>query len=197
MVTQDPIQELEARMERIERRMSRIDGAAEPVAEPPVARSPEAESPVAPLRPRPAGPDLEQLLGGRVLAWLGGAAVLVGLALLLALAIANGWLGELARTLLAGGASLALAGGATALHERHGRFEAVRAMIGTGLAGVFLTLAVATRAYHLIPPAVALPLAFATGAFAAALAVSWYTPSIAGFGIVGAILSPALTGAGF
>src|SRR4051794_16978356 len=137
MVTQDPIQELEARMERIERRMSRIDGAAEPVAEPPVARSPEAESPVAPLRPRPAGPDLEQLLGGRVLAWLGGAAVLVGLALLLALAIANGWLGELARTLLAGAGSLALVGGGIAPHERHGRVEAGPAVIRTRPGGGF------------------------------------------------------------
>src|SRR3954471_272488 len=162
MVTQDRMQELEARMERIERRMSRIDGAAAaPVAEPPVA-PPRPRALWA--RPAPPAPDLEQLLGGRVLAWLGGAAVLVGLALLLALAIASGWLGELARALLAGGASLALVGGGVVLHERRGRTEAARAMVGTGLAGVFLTLAVATRAYHLIPAVAALPLAFATGA---------------------------------
>ena len=50
----------------------------------------------------PAGPsrkrDLEDLLGGRVLAWLGGVAILAGLAFLLTIAISRGWLGEGART---------------------------------------------------------------------------------------------------
>src|SRR4051812_9422454 len=208
MVGEERIEALEARMQAMERRVLAFeDGTGDAWAPAPARetaaprRRPAPRIPAAarriPRLARPEVPDLEQLLGGRVLAWLGGAAVLVGLAFLLALAIANGWLGELARTLLAGGASLALVGGGIALHEGRGRFEAVRAMIGTGLAGVFLTLAVATRAYHLIPPAAALPLAFATGAFAAALAVSWYTPAIASFGIVGAILSPALTDAGF
>jgi uncharacterized membrane protein len=38
--------------------------------------------------------ELEQLIGGRVLAWVGAAAVVAGLALLLALGISQGWIGE-------------------------------------------------------------------------------------------------------
>src|SRR4051794_35781698 len=175
MVVEERIEELEARVEAMERRIRAFDGA--PVAAAPVRAAPAPRRLPAPrtLRfERPSVPDLEQLLGGRVLAWLGGAAVLVGLAFLLALAIASGWLGELARTLLAGGASAALVAGGIALHERRGRTEAARAMVGTGLAGAFLTLAVATRAYDLLPAALALPLAFGVGAFATALAVRWH-----------------------
>src|SRR4051794_3205996 len=200
-MVEERVHELEAQMARMERRMRALEAARRADAaapQPRVARSGPALPALPVLRlPRPAVPGLEQLLGGRVLAWLGGAAVLVGLAFLLALAIGNGWLGELARTLLAGGASLALVGGGVVLHERRGRTEAARAMVGTGLAGVFLTLAVATRAYELVPAAAALPLAFATGAAATALAVRWHARAIALLGIVGAIPSPALTDAGF
>src|SRR3954469_2854889 len=188
-------------MARMERRMRALEAGRRADVAPPrrdhAARAPRRPASGLPRPALPAGPDVEQLLRARVLAWLGGAAVLVGLAFLLALAIRNGWLGELARTLLAGGASLALVGGGVVLHERRGRTEAARAMVGTGLAGVFLTLAVATRAYHLIPAVAALPLAFATGAVAVALAVRWHARAIAGLGIVGAILAPALTDAGF
>src|SRR4051812_18327581 len=200
-MVEERVDELEARIARMERRMRALEaGRRAGLRVPGLPRPslPGADQIAGGRRlPRPAVPDLEQLLGGRVLAWLGGAAVLVGLAFLLALAIRNGWLGELARTLLAAGASLVLVGGGVALHERRGRTEAARAMFGTGLAGVFLTLAVATRAYDLIPAVAALPLAFATGAAATALAVRWHARAIAGLGIVGAILAPALTGAGF
>src|SRR3954454_13241441 len=203
-MVEERVHELEAQMARMEGRMLALEaGRGVDVAAPKsrVARSWPALRvpgiPAVPRLPRPAVPDVEQLLGGRVLAWLGGTAVLVGLAFLLALAMRNGWLGELARTLLAGGASLALVGGGVVLHERRGRTEAARAMVGTGLAGVFLTLAVATRAYHLIPAVAALPLAFATGAVAVALAVRWHARAIAGVGIGVVVLLSALSVGGF
>jgi uncharacterized membrane protein len=115
MVSEDRMKQLEARMAVVEgllRTQGAGVGSHPTAAAPPAPVSVALERSVAPplpapppralTLPRPAVPDLEQLLGGRVLAWLGGAAVLVGLALLLALAIASGWLGELARTLLAG-----------------------------------------------------------------------------------------------
>src|SRR5205823_8043832 len=40
---------------------------------------------------------LSDLIGGRLLAWLGGVATLIGIVLFLALAISRGWLGEEAR----------------------------------------------------------------------------------------------------
>ncbi len=201
MVSEDRIDDLERRVERAERRVLRLeavtlDGAPRLAGVPPVAER-------APRRPRisvpelPAAPavDLEALFGGRVLAWLGGAAVLVGLALMLALAITSGWLGEPARALLAAAGSFALLGAGVRLHERGGRAEAARAAAGAGLAGLFLTLSVATRAYDLVPVALGLPLAFATGGLAVGLAVRWHARAIAGIGIVGATLSPVLTAA--
>src|SRR4051794_30060191 len=55
---------------------------------------------------RPDGAALEDLVGGRVLAWVGGLAVLVGIVFLLAIAVSRGWIGEEARTVMAGGAPL-------------------------------------------------------------------------------------------
>ncbi len=55
-----------------------------------------------------SGMSLGDVIGGRVLAWLGGAATLLGILLFLALAISHGWIGEEARVLLAAAASTAL-----------------------------------------------------------------------------------------
>ncbi len=85
-----------------------------------------------PARHRRRAPvsSLGDLIGGRVLAWVGGAATLLGIALFLALAISHGWIGEEARVLLAGAVSLALLGCRTWLHDRRGRTEAAVAMVG-------------------------------------------------------------------
>ena len=63
---------------------------------------------------------LEDLLGGRILAWLGGLAVLVGVALFLVYAISRGWIGESARVLGGGVGSLALLCLGAWLHEHRG-----------------------------------------------------------------------------
>src|SRR4051812_18865586 len=81
-------------------------------------------------RPR----DFEDLLGGTALAWLGGIAVLVGLAFLLTMAVSRGWLGEEVRTALAGAASLALLALGVRLRERR-RNEAAPAAAAVGVAG--------------------------------------------------------------
>ena len=52
------------------------------------------------------GMSFSDLVGGRVLAWLGGLATLLGIILFLALAISHGWIGHEARVLIAGAASL-------------------------------------------------------------------------------------------
>jgi len=48
------------------------------------------------------GRSIEDLLGGSVLAWVGGLAVLIGVAFLFAVAISRGWIDEAGRTLIAG-----------------------------------------------------------------------------------------------
>jgi uncharacterized membrane protein len=198
--TEERLSRLEEVCRGLEERLGRIEGrpatpAPTVVATPPVP-------PPRPARPAPAPQpelrreiDLEELLGGRLLALAGGVAVIVGLAFLVALAVEHGWLGEAARTVLAlAGSAVLLALGAW-LHERRGRTQASLAACGTGLAGLFLSLTAATVLYDLVPVELALVGAFVFGALGAALAVRWNATPIGGLGILGALAAPVLTGA--
>ena len=163
----------------------------------PAAREPAPPSstpPAAPAASRP-GFELEDLLGGRVLAWTGGVAVLAGIAFLLAIAVSRGWIGPSERTLLAGTISLLLIGAGAWLYERRGRTDAALATLSAGIAGLFTTVAVGGPVYDVLPAAAALTLAFATGALATAFAVRWEARGIGALGIVGALLAPILAGA--
>src|SRR5687768_3592486 len=76
--------------------------APAPAAPPPpsVAAAAARTAAQAPGRVRPALPQrsaLEDLVGGRVLAWAGGVTVLVGIVLLVAVAVSRGWIGEAQR----------------------------------------------------------------------------------------------------
>jgi uncharacterized membrane protein len=224
VVTEERLQAVERRAQELERRMLRVEAAAldgqrvaperpsvvakrasvaEPVRpdRPSVAERPrqvpQRASVAEPVRPdRPAREvDLEQLLGGRVLAWVGGVAVLAGLALLFALAVSRGWIGEGARTAI----GFSLSGGLVAvgvwLHGRRGRTEAARAAVGAGIAGLFMTVTVAANVYELVPAIAGLTLAFAVGALAAGVSIRWASRTIGALGIVGALLAPVLVGA--
>lgn len=186
--------------------------APAPVYAPPARSMPapvsrQAATPTAAPRPAPSSapaprptravrdlPDFEDLLGGRVLAWLGGTAVLVGLAFLMALAISNGWIGEGARTLMAGAAATLLIGVGIWLHERRGRTDAALAALSSGIAAMFAVAAIASQVYELIPAGAALVIAGATGSLATWLAVRWEAQGIAALGILGAMLAPLLAG---
>ncbi|HTE59110.1 MAG TPA: DUF2339 domain-containing protein [Solirubrobacteraceae bacterium] len=143
-----------------------------------------------------SAPRLEDLLGGRVLGWVGGLAVLVGLLFFLVIAASRGWIGEEARVLMAAGASFALLAAGAWLHERRGRNEAALAATATGIAGLFATVVVAGPVYDLLPALPALAVALAVGATATGLAVRWEAPGIGWLGILGALLAPTLVGAG-
>jgi uncharacterized membrane protein len=196
---------LEDRMLWLQKRLERLEGqiAEQAPAEPPRAASPPPVTPpVAPppvARPRSIEPkpkrDLEELLGGRLLALVGGVAVLVGLAFLVALAVERGWLDEKARTGLAFFGSAALLGVGVWLYERRGRTQASLAACGTGIAGLFLSLTAATVLYDLVPVSLALVAAFVVGALGAALAIRWDATPIGGLGLLGAVGAPILTGA--
>ena len=157
---------------------------------------PSARRPAAPPRPRERTEiDLEELLGGQLLALVGGLAVVLGLAFLVALAVDRGWLGEVARTVLAFAGSGALLAVGVWLHERRGRTQASLAAVGTSLAGLFLSLTAATVLYDLIPVELALVGAFVFGAIGAALAIRWDATPIGALGLLGALAAPVLTGA--
>jgi uncharacterized membrane protein len=196
-------QDLAARLQAVEARTT-IVAAPAPVPEasaPPARAWPAPHDPPLPASvapPPPADsprPTLEDLLGGRVLAWTGGFAVLVGIALLLTIAVSNGWIGEGARTLLAGTFALALVGGGAWRQERLRRSDAALAAVAAGVAGLFVTAAVGGPVYGVLPAGLAHALALGAGALAAALAVRWQARGIGALGIVGALLAPVLAGA--
>jgi uncharacterized membrane protein len=68
--------------------------------------------------------------------------------------------------------------------------------VAAGTAGLFATIVVATQHYELVPPAAGLVAAAATAAAATVLAVRWVAPGIGALGLGGALLAPALAGAG-
>jgi uncharacterized membrane protein len=139
--------------------------------------------------------DFEQVLGGKVLAWVGAAAVVAGFVLLYAMGIKQGWIGEGARTLMAAGVSLALLMAGVWLHERRGHQQAARAVAATGICGLFMAATVASAVYELVPTLAGLGLAFATGALATVLALRWESPLMGALGVAGAVSAPVLVGA--
>lgn len=145
--------------------------------------------------PDRAAPTLEDLFGGRVLAWIGGVSVLAALAFLLVIAVSRGWLDEEARTWLAGLTSLGLLAVGVAAHERRGRTDAARAATSAGLAGLFATAVTATQLYEIVPAFVGLLAAFGVGAVGTALAIRWTAQGVGALGLAGALAAPLLVGA--
>jgi hypothetical protein len=135
------------------------------------------------------------LIGGRVLAWLGGAATLLGIVLFLALAISHGWIDQEARVLLAGAGSSALMAAGIWLHSRRGGTQAATAMVGSATAALFATLIVASDTYRLLASTPALVGALLVGALASALAIRWAGRAIGGLGLLGALLAGRMVGA--
>ena len=196
------MEQLLGRVDQIERSLRRL-GASSPTPQPqmPAASAqPKAGSSArvgdAPAAPPRQPPSLEELLGGRVLAWVGGFAVVVGVAFFLVMAASRGWIDETTRVLLAFvGATVLLAAGLY-LHERRGRTQAALAAVATAIAALYVTLTAATQLYDLIDPVLALVFAGLVGATAAAIAVRWSEPVVAGIGVLGALLAPVLVDAG-
>ena len=167
---------------------------------PPAVARPEPEEPAPPSRPLPSLPsraelDLEELLGGRLLAWVGGLAVLLGIVFFVAMAVRNGWIDEPTRVVLAFFGSGALVGLGLYLFVTQGRTQAALAAVAAGLAGLYATDVAATRLYDLIDPVVGLACAGVVGALGTAIAVRWETRLVGGIGILGAIGSPVLVSA--
>jgi uncharacterized membrane protein len=212
------VEGLEERTRSLEARLAALeaDEAREPVAArlvwradepvvPPPPPAPPVRSfapPAAPASPAPArvaperaAPSLEDLLGGRVLAWAGGLSLLAGLLFLLVIAVSRGWIGEEARTALAAAASLALLGVGIRAYEGRGRTDSALAATASGIAGLFASVVVAAQVYALIPASAGLVIAFAVAALATWLAVRWEAQGIAALGILGAVLAPLVVGA--
>ncbi len=206
VVDEDRVAELERRTHELSQRLERLERAPGDVALGPeaVARTarprPRPLPPPAPVRPSPRTPPrprldlarMEALIGGRVIAWLGGAAVVLGLALLASVAASHGWIGPAARTGVAALSCVVLTGlGLFVVRQAIPR----RALIATGVAGGFVTACLAGPVYGLVPGAVAALAGVAIGAAATALALRLPSRGIAALGLLGGLAAPLLTGA--
>ena len=207
---EERLEALEETIQRIEQRLRHLEdwsrargaapfaGAPKPTPQPPEAPPPAREERAPAVRwERAREPiDLEELLGGRVLAWVGGSAVLLGVVFFLVMAVSRGWIDEPTRVVLAFLGSTALVALGLYLYERQGQTQAALACVATGIAALYASLTAATALYDLISPALGLGVAALVGATATAIAVRWNSPVVAGLGIVGALLSPVLVDAG-
>jgi uncharacterized membrane protein len=197
------LEAVERELAELRARLERLEGPPEAKAQaPPAAPAGPAPEPIdppaPPLRlPRPSRPavDLEDLLGGRVLAWVGGSAVVLGVVFFLAMAVANGWIDEPTRVVLAFVGSTALLCTGLYLYERRGQTEAAIAAVSAAIAALYASLVAATQLYDLVSPVAGLGLAVLIGAVATAIAVRWSSPLVGALGIVGALLAPVLVDA--
>src|SRR5947208_16334904 len=150
---EERLRSIEARLEAVERFLS---GGPQP-AKPKDFWGFETEVPAAPKPPpassRPQPRNLEDLLGGRVLAWLGGVAVVLGVVFFLVMAVSRGWIDEPTRVVLAFLGSTVLLGVALWLHARKGQTQASLALAAASLAALYAGLVVRTVGYDLIPDA--------------------------------------------
>src|SRR5688500_4967956 len=156
------LQALEREVEELRARLERLEGApprpwppqpARPASKPLPPRTPLSSQKPAPKK-EPVS--FEDLLGGRVLAWVGGAAVVLGVVFFLVMAASRGWIDEPTRVLLAVVGSTALLGVGLYLHERQGRTQAALAAVATAIAALYVTLVAAAQLYDLIDPVLGL-----------------------------------------
>jgi uncharacterized membrane protein len=190
---------MEARLQALEQRVRALEavvGAPRPQQPPFPARQPTPAATKAPPKPPTPPLDLEELLGGRVLAWVGGVAVFLAAVFFLVMALRNGWIDEPTRVVLAFAGSTILLVAGVWLYERKGQTQAAVAAVSAALAAMYASDTVATTVYDLVSPAVGLVLAALIAVAGTVLAVRWNSQLLAAIGIVGALLAPPLVGAG-
>src|SRR6478609_3343744 len=169
---------------------------AAPAAMAPRRVTPPPAPPRPPVAPRPQREPVnwsklaEQAFAARTLAWAGGIATALGVALLFVLAASRGWVTPEMRVGLGVLVSLGLLGAAFDLDRRGWRADAILSAGGAGIAGLYATLWASISMYHFISEPLGLPCAAAIAALAVALAIRIKQEPLAIFGIVAAMLAP-------
>lgn len=165
----------------------------------PPAFRPPAEGPPRQAPPPPPGNpitriEFERVFGGRILAWIGGLATLLGVIFLMRSAVDSSWFTEEVRVLMAAFGSLLLLGLGVWQHEKKGRLEVARMAVAVALPGLYATTVIATQTYDLIPPVVGLEAAALIGVVGVFIAVRWSSMLVASVGMLGALAAPILAG---
>jgi uncharacterized membrane protein len=213
MTTETRLDQVERDLEQMATRVRRLEreagaGVMGPTRQPPrmapsrpvpsaSAAPAQASTRAASSSARPAsGPDFEEIFGGRVLAWIGGLAILLGAVLFMGMAIDRGWLDETTRTVIAMIGAVALLVTGIWLQERKGHADAAQAAVASAISALYAILLVATQSYELIPTGSALIFAALIAGVGFAIAVRWSSPIVAAVGSLGALGAPLLVGIG-
>lgn len=168
--------------------------SASPEPSPDAAASPPTAAKTAPERVR-RSVDLEALIGGRWLNYVGIIALIFGTAFFLKHAFENDWIGERARILtgaICGGALLVYS---RRLLERGYRFFS-EGIAGLGAAILFLSIYAGWGFYRLFPQAVAFTGMIAVSGLMVALALIRNSERIGVLALVGGYLTPILLSTG-
>jgi uncharacterized membrane protein len=167
-----------------------VPPAFRPPSEPPPGHSPPPPPPSNPI----TRIDIERVFGGRVLAWVGGLATLLGVIFLMRSAVDSSWFTEEIRTLMAAFGSLFLLGVGLWLHEKKGRLEVARIAVAVAIPGLYATTVVAAQTYDLISPVLGLEAAALIGVVGVFIAVRWSSMLVGSVGMLGALAAPMLVG---
>jgi len=165
---------------------------------PPGSRPRQGQPLQHPVPPPPLNPisrlEFEKLLGGRVFAFIGGLAVLLGVIFLMRSAVDSSWFTEEIRILMGALGSLSLLLFGVWLHERKGLLELARVVVAVAIPGLYATTVVATQVYDLISPVLGLEAGALIGVVGVAIAVRWSSMLVGSVGMLGALGAPMLTG---
>ena len=140
--------------------------------------------------------ELEERLTGRLLAYVGGAAVLLGAILFLSLAFSRGWIGPEGRVaigLVAAGIAFGL--GVWLFETRPAQAIVATVLVGVGLGVGTISIVGATRLYDLVPVELGLIGSLVLGVAAAIVAIRVDSRTIGAFGLLAVLGSPPLLGA--
>jgi uncharacterized membrane protein len=202
---EDRLDELEALVRTLVVRVTELEldrpEPSKPAPRPEQAQAPPSPPPAAPPSepapaPEPARPErsFEDLLGGRILAWLGGVAIVVGAILFLVIAVDRGWIGVEARIALAFAGSTVLLAVGLFLYERRGQTDAAIAAVAAALVALYASLTYATAVKEVIAAEAGLLVAALVGAVGATIAVRWRSQFVAALAVLGALAAPVLVG---
>jgi uncharacterized membrane protein len=177
-----------------------VGAAPIPVAHAAATGLPTATQPTTTTRPTPPPArsrsiaELEEQLSSRLLAWVGGIALVLGAMFFLSLAFSRGWIGPEARVLigLVAGAAALLSG--AWLFERGNRTPAT-VLTGVGVGTGALALFAASRLYGFIPIEVALLALLVVALGTAEIALRANSQAVAVFGLIATTFAPPVLGA--
>ena len=170
--------------------------AAPPALEQAVVVQPAAPRPAAPPAPAPAsGVDIERLIGGKWLNWIGIIALLLGTSFFLKYAFDNNWIGPSGRVTIGVIAGIVLIVYSQWLFQKTYIYFA-EGVAGLGAGVLFLSLYAAWSFYHLIPNVWAFAGMVAVTAVLLALALARDSQRIAVLALVGGFVAPLLVNTG-